>query len=140
MAERTSQYVSTPSFIADPASVDRSTGRQIDWDNVPSSFAGADGKKVIPAGHRVYETEDGKIVPEPGDDGDGNPVNELIGLIETNAIEGDNSAALSGYGVIVGGVVYTELLPEELEAEDLEALAEVGTGFAFETYSDSRAS
>lgn len=134
MAERTSQYVSTPSFIADPASVDRSTGRQIDWDNVPSSFAGADGKKVIPAGHRVYETAEGKILPVTQAE------DPVFGLIETNAIQDDKSAALSGYGVIVGGVVYTELLPEELAAEDLEALAEVGTGFAFETYSDSRAS
>lgn len=134
MAERTSQYVSTPSFIADPASVDRSTGRQIDWDNVPSSFAGADGKKVIPAGHRVYETVEGKILPVTQAE------DPVFGLIETNAIQDDKSAALSGYGVIVGGVVYTELLPEELVAEDLEVLAEVGTGFAFETYSDSRAS
>lgn len=134
MAERTSQYVSTPSFIADPASVDRSTGRQIDWDNVPSSFAGADGKKMIPAGHRVYETAEGKILPVTQAE------DPVFGLIETNAIQDDKSAALSGYGVIVGGVVYTELLPEELAAEDLEALAEVGTGFAFETYSDSRAS
>lgn len=137
---RVTTTVSTPTFVADPASIDRSTGRQVDWENVDSSFAGADGKKVIPAGYRVYEMEDGKIVPEAMVDGEDEPINALIGLIETNAIEDDRSAALSGYGVVVGGVVYTELLPEELEAEDLEELAEVGTGFAFETYSDSRVS
>lgn len=134
MATRTTQCVSTPSFIADPASAARSTGRQVDWANVDSSFAGSDGKKVIPAGHRVYETTEGKIIPKQTA-----AQEPLLGLIETNAIEGDKSAALSGYGVIIGGVVYTELLPETLDSTAQAELAAVGTGFAFETYSDSRA-
>lgn len=134
---RTTHTVSTPSFIADPASVTRSTGRQVDFDDVASSFADDAGNKVIPAGHRVYLTEDGLITTTAGS---GEDTNELFGLIETNAVENDRSAALTGYGVVRGGIVYLELLPETLDGAAQTALAAVGTGFAFEPYNDSRAS
>lgn len=137
---RVTTTVSTPTFVADPASITRSTGRQVDWENVDSSFAGADGKKVIPAGHRAYQLASGKVVPAQVPDGENPPLGTLVGLFETNAIEDDKSAALSGYGVVRGGIVYLELLPETLDAAAQTELAAVGTGFAFEPYNDSRAS
>lgn len=132
---RTTTTVGTPSFIADPASITRSTGRQVDWENVDAAFLNATtGKIELPAGLRVYEQADGKIVDVDGDDG-----GTLLGLLETNAIEGDKSAALTGYGVIRGGIVYLELLPETLDGSAQTALKAIGTGFAFEPYNDTRA-
>lgn len=135
MPRRTEQSISHPTFIADLASIDRSTGRQIDWTNVSQSFVDATtGRKVLPAGLRVYSTASGKVV-----DADGVGAVTLLGLLETSAEEGDRTAALSGYGVILGGVVYLELLPEDLDGMDITALEAAGTGFAFENYEDSRA-
>ena len=131
---RTTHTVSNPTFVADPASISRSTGRQVDWENVDDAFVNAEtGLKELPAGLRVYEQASGKIVDAAGDS-DGT----LLGILETNAIEGDRSAALTGYGVIIGGVVFLELLPEALDGSAQTALKAVGTGFAFESYADNR--
>lgn len=131
---RTTHAVSTPTFIADPASITRSTGRQVDWDGVDDAFLNEVGKVVLPAGIRVYEQADGTLRDVTGNSG-----GTLIGLLATNAIEGDPSAAKTGYGVIRGGIVYPELLPETLDGSARTALAAIGTGFAFEQYSDTRA-
>lgn len=131
---RTTHAVSTPSFIADPASITRSPGRQVDWDGVDDAFLNADtGKIELPAGLRVYEQASGKLR-----DVTGNAGGTLYGLLETNAIEDDDSAALTGYGVVRGGIVYLQLLPETLDGTAQDALALIGTGFAFETYADDR--
>lgn len=131
---RTKYPVSRADFVADPASVTRSTGRQVDWENVNASFVNsATGKKELPPGLRVKVTAAGKLVDMSG-------TGTLFGLIETAAIQDDRSAALTGYGVVRGGIVYVNLLPETLDGAAQTALAEVGTGFAFETYGDDRAS
>lgn len=67
-------------------------------------------------------------------------------LLATTAVEDEPHAALSGYGVIVGGVVYENLLPDA--APDTGALATAiktelnasTKGFVYRVYEDDRAS
>jgi hypothetical protein len=72
--------------------------------------------------------------------------NPAIGLLATDAIENDRSAAQSGYGLIIGGVIYEPLLPEATGSPrtlaagiktELQA-AGVSTGFVFHVYADDR--
>jgi len=71
-------------------------------------------------------------------------VRKANALLATQAIENNTSDAVSGYGCIVGGVFYENLLPDAagdpavLSADIKEELALTGTGFAFEQYGDTR--
>lgn len=138
---RTTLNVSSPSFIADPGSVARSTGRQFDWTKVTAAFVNAaTGKKHVPAGTVIDQiAATGKIVPRPAGDDTAGQV--TIGILASDANQDHPAESLSGYGVITGGRVYTELLPTAPDAKALEALKALdGGGFAFESYNDSRAS
>lgn len=80
----------------------------------------------------------------PADDGSGaTAVIESSGILLATALEGDTEDAISGYGLVIGGVVFKNML-EESDNSDfdtwLSELKEAGTGFAFETYSDDRSS
>lgn len=93
------------------------------------------GEKIIKHGNPVQPAsgDADKIVPAVSGDG------TAFGLLEGPAKENDNAAALSGYGVIVGGVIYRDLVPNldgTLEAQ----LKSDGMGFRFEDYADSRSS
>jgi hypothetical protein len=114
-----------PAFIVDPQSVDLLSGRQVDWDTVAAGWNG-----VLPAGTVVVEQGDGTIVPRA--DGAGT----VIGILASAAERDNRAAALTGYGVISGAIVYTELLPD---ADAPTWLDGVGKGFVFETYEDDRA-
>lgn len=128
------------SFVADPHSLDRNDGRQVDWANV--SATNADGHKYIPAGTVVGDLlGTGKISPRVV------TTNPAIGILEAEAIEGDTTAALSGYGVLVGGVFFENLLPDAtggppktLATAIKTELGSAGTGFAFIVHEDSRGS
>lgn len=209
MGWKTTVYGSMPGFVADPESIDRNTGRQIDWAKVPESYkagtrytittsaqanaaatsisvtalpvalpvgtvldfsgagefailtaaaaAGAtsltvealdaqiesgdtatyliseSNDKVIPAGTVMCELSTGYVVPRAARPGS----EEAIGLLWSTATQNENSAALSGYGIIVGGVIYETLLPETITSYKSE-LASAGTGFVWSAYSDSR--
>lgn len=200
-------YNSAPMFVADWESIDRNTGRQIDWRYVPDSYvtgvthtivaaAGASqgavtitvealpvalpaGKvikfgagefaqltapaaagatsvsvealqnaiesddeavytvsqsnaKVLPAGTVMCQLSSGKIVPRadrPGSE-------EAIGLLISTAIETNHNDSLSGHGIIVGGVIFENLLPETITSYKTE-LADNGTGWSWQTYADS---
>lgn len=212
MGWRSTIYASMPNFVADPESIDRNTGRQIDWSKVPDTYkagvsytitapsgasssatsitvsatpvalpvgtvldwtgtgefarltASADAgattlsvealdaaiesgdtatfkvsysqEKVIPAGTVMCELSSGKIVPRadrPGSE-------TAIGLLWSTATEAAymaNNDALTGYGVIVGGVIYETLLPETITSYKTE-LETNGTSWVWATYSDSR--
>lgn len=102
------------------------------------------GKKHIKAGTVMCELASGKVVPRAVRPG----AETAIGIIETAADEESASDALSGYGIIKGGVLYENMLPDAtggppkvLPAQFKTELqtAGVGTGFAFEVYADSRA-
>lgn len=65
------------------------------------------------------------------------------GILLATALEGDDIDAISGYGLVIGGVVFKNLLEEDGNGDFdtwLSELKEAGTGFAFETYSDDRSS
>jgi hypothetical protein len=127
-------------FVADHTSVERSTGRQIDWANVSASYIDAtSGKKVIPAGTRMGELlGSGKISPRVV------TTNPAVGILETNAIEGDRAAALTGYGMMIGGVLYEGLLPgatgspRRIPSAERTELDTAGCTFKWETYEDNR--
>ena len=134
-----STYTSTrPGFVADPESIVRNSGRQIDWAHV--STDNADGKKILVAGTVVGELLGaGKISPRVV------TTNPAAGILESTAVEGDPSASRSGYGVIIGGHLYANRLPDAtgtpkvLAAAVLTELRANGFAFSFEQFADSRA-
>ena len=56
---------------------------------------------------------------------------------DLGAIEDNRADAKTGYGMIVGGVIYEDLLPETITSYKTE-LETNGTSWVWETYSDSR--
>lgn len=135
----TTSRLGASGFVVDPHSIDRDNGHQVDWANVTA--LNADGKKYIPAGTVVGSLlGNGKISPRVV------TTNPAVGLIETTAIENDSNAALTGYGLIVGGVINENLLPDAtgtprvLAAAVKTELANAGTGFSWRQYSDGRTS
>ncbi len=138
---RTTANISTPGFVVDNNSMRSNDGRQIDWAGVDDSRIDAtSGKKVIPAGTAVsVSTNDAnKVVPSADTDATGN----AIGLLKTTAIEDDRSAALSGYGVYIGGVVYEDLTPDGIDGSNAfkAELATSGCTFQWEAYNDDSVS
>lgn len=141
MATQTSYNISRPDFVVDIASVTRNSGRQIDWANVAAGYVNAlTGKKELPAGTVIGEalSTNGKISPRAA------TTNPATGILETRAIEGADAHALTGYGVLVGGMIYENLLPDatgtpkQLTNAVKTELNAAGVGFAFEQYGDSR--
>jgi hypothetical protein len=135
---RTSANLSRLPFVADPHSVMRNSGRQIDWANV--SATNADGKKVVYAGTVVGELlGTGKVSPRVV------TTNPAVGIMETTAVEGDTAASLSGYGILIGGHFYENLLPDAsggppkvLAAAIKTELNSNGYAWSFEQYGDNR--
>lgn len=134
---RTTTSLSRLPFVADPHSVIRNSGRQIDWANV--SATNADGKKIVYAGTVVGELlGTGKVSPRVA------TTNPATGIMETTAVQGETFAALSGYGVIIGGHFYENMLPDAtgspktLAAAVKTELNANGFVFSFEQYGDNR--
>jgi len=103
----------------------------VDGDNV--------GGGHIPAGTWVDLLDNGKVVPSALNTGGGVTA---YGILETNADELSQTDAASGYGVILGGAIYENLLPEAdpatgqvTAAWKTEARAR-GGAFIFEQYED----
>jgi hypothetical protein len=112
-------------------------------DDSTAILAGTDDLS-IPASTCMAELSSGKVVPRairPGSE-------TAIGFLATSASQNDHSAALSGYGIIVGGMLYENLLvdatgsPAVLPAQYKTELqtAGVGTGFGFTQYADDSGS
>lgn len=126
---------SSPAFAVDPHKLVRNSGRQIDWASVNASFIkAATGKKFLPAGTLVGLAPDGRRLAER------TATRAAIGILATDAHEDDRSAAVTGYGIIIGGPIYINLLPVTPDATMLTELRAVAntTGWYFETYGDSR--
>lgn len=99
------------------------------------------GPKFLPAGTVVGSLLDGtgKVSPRVV------TTNPAIGLLETNATDDPLSTdAKSGYGIMVSGVFYENLLPDSSGAPKVLAsaikteLAAAGAGFVFQQYADNR--
>lgn len=209
MGWTTTLYGASPNFVADPESVDRNTGRQIDWSRIPESYragerhiittsaqanaaatsisvtalpvalpvgavldfsgagelailtapaakgatslavealdaqiesgdtatylVSASQSKIVPAGTVMCQLSSGKIVPRAARPGS----EEAIGLLWSTASENSKNEALTGYGIIVGAVIFENLLPETITSYKTE-LENNGTSWAWQTYSDSR--
>lgn len=113
---------------------------------------GGSGPRSILPGTWMCELSTGKIVPRSI-----RPASETtIGLLESGASEDDSvsngtgafsygAGMKTGYSVIVGGVVYENLLPESTGTPPLAnstyktevQTAGVGTGFSFQQYGDT---
>jgi hypothetical protein len=150
MATTTIEY-GRPAFIVDRFREDIDQGHQIDWANVPDSYKNATtGKKVIPAG-KVMKRSTGHTYANSHDSDPMIPAaaaadTEVIGLLATDAREGSETAALTGYGIVTSGTVYENLLPDAtggppktLAAGYKTSLNAAGRGFTFRLYHDSRA-
>lgn len=109
------------------------------------TFTVADGSTDFAAGDlftievSVSEaSKSGKILPRSTGRG------KAIGILEQDAVEDDRSASLTGYGVLAGGVLYENMLPDSVSGELPESykqeLAAAGTGFAYQRYQDGRSS
>lgn len=140
MATRTDYTMSGLPFVVDPHNTPRDNGHQIDWANVADGYKDANGKKVLPAGTVVGTLlGGGKISPRVV------TTNPAVGLLATAAVEGEDFAAATGYGIFIGGVFYENLLPDAtgspktLPSAVKTELNANGTGFAFRAYSDNRA-
>lgn len=139
---RTTVNIGRPGFVVDNSSMESNGGRQIDWANVGAGYVDANtGKKVLPAGTVVGELlGSGKISPRVV------TTNPATGILKTNAVEDEESAALSGYGVYKGGVVFESLLPDAtgtpktLPSAMKTELASAGCTFKYEAYADDTAS
>lgn len=120
MPTNTSHRLSRAQWLVDWANSPRDTGAQIDWASVDPDRVDAHGKKYVPDGTIMARiAASGKVIPrrdvvleEGGAQGDETAVGILIG----QANEGDASDALTGYGLLLGGVVYGNLLPDGAHA------------------------
>ncbi len=88
--------------------------------------------KVLKAGTVVCELGSGKIVPRVDAPG----AEPAIGLLLTPAQENSKSDSLSGYGIVVGGVIYENLLPETITSYKTE-LETNGMSWVWAVYADS---
>jgi len=107
-------------------------------DNAEAIFA-VDGSKVVKSGTIMAELSTGKIIPRKSVTGAETAIGFLVGDAEENAPQD----TLSGFGLIIGGVVYEDLLPDRDEsafATWITELKTAGPGLRLETYSDDRAS
>jgi hypothetical protein len=103
---------------------------------------GGTGVRSILSGTVMCALTSGKVVPRsirPGSE-------TAIGLIETDAVENDRAASLTGYGIVIGGAVFENLLPDAGGGTTINSTyktelqtAGVGTGFAFYQYADDSA-
>src|SRR5690349_2793476 len=96
-------------FVADRDSLIRDTGHTIDWANVPTDGSyGVTGKRRIPAGTAVGEllSGNGSLSPRVV------TTNPAVGFLETDADEDNQVDARSGYGLLRGGHLYENLLPQ----------------------------
>jgi hypothetical protein len=137
---RTHRYLGAPDFVVDNRSIVRSNGgRQVDWDNVDDAYKEDDGLKKLPAGTIIGE-ELGNGLVSPRVD----TTNPATGILESDAKEGDRGPdALTGYGIIRGGGIYENLLPDATGGPPKTIASaiktELGERFYWETYEDDRA-
>lgn len=97
------------------------------------------GSKVIKSATIMAELSGGKVIPRKAVTGSETAIGFLVGDVEEDALQD----ALSGHGLIIGGVVYEDLLPDRDESGFATWITEIktaGPGLRLETYSDSRAS
>ena len=129
--QRTKVVTSRPGFVIDPASVTRTGGVAVDWDNVA---ADADGNQRLKAGTLLVEGANG-VYPRKEEQGTG----KASLILATDADKDSHTDSLTGYGAYRGGYFYKTLLPDSGEANFDTWLGELGAMFAFDDYKDVKA-
>lgn len=106
------------------------------------AYGGGTGAKRFPAGTCICEDANGKIFPR-ADKGGGSET--AYGFCETDVSEDSPTDASTGYGVIRGGSLFENMLPDAvggppkaLPADYKTEMAANGAQFMFDTYADSR--
>ena len=135
--QQTYAFNSERPFIADPHSVMRTGGAQISWADWADTYKNTEGNKALPAGTVCAIDATTKALEPPTAT---TAANATL-LLATPATENSDTDSLSGYGTIVGGVIYSNLLPDTAHADFanmITVLETTGPGFRFETYGDSR--
>jgi hypothetical protein len=98
------------------------------------------GGKVVPAGTIMAELASGKVIPRSAVTG----AETATHILESSAVE-DDDVEQAGYGVLVGGAIFSNLLPDSGDANfdtwigELET-AGVGIGWHWATYADDTSS
>jgi len=152
MATSTTSTNALPGFIVDRQSIEQRQGRQVAWDLVSETYIDATtGKKRLKAGTVVSGflpgDFEGKIAEYGAVDADQSPdeTATALGLLISEANEDDPAEALTGYGILVGGVIFDNLLPDatgsplSIGSTKKTALSTAGCTFKWEMYVDSRA-
>jgi len=126
MPARTTTYDDGSAFIADPSSLVRDPGRDIDWDETG-------GDETIPAGTVMSQLASGAICPratQPGAEG-------AYGILTASADKNDRTGH-AAKGLLLGGLFYEEMLPTYSDVAWATIKAELNSNFQFVSYNDDR--
>lgn len=109
----TNYQVSRAQWLVDWENAPRDLGHQIDWESVDPARVDANGKKYVPDGAIMAKLASGKVIPRRDvalTEGNALGTETAAGILIGQANEGDRSDALTGYGLLIGGIVYNNLL------------------------------
>lgn len=127
----TTHNVARAAWLAQPDTADVSQGYVIDWSAVDETREG-----VIESGTIVAKLANGKIIPRADVAG----AETAIGFLVGTQVEGEKGKNRHAVGVLVGGVVIENRLPDKDDG-DLATykteLAAAGTGIVYETYANN---
>ena len=146
MPVSTSYQLTRPPWIVDWENTPRDTGAQIDWASVDPDRVDNAGKKYVPDGTiMAMIASTGKYIPRADVDISPAPGDQLgtetaAGILIGQANEGDRTDALTGYGLLLGGVVYDNLLADHENASFeawVDELVANGTHFIYRTHVNS---
>jgi hypothetical protein len=120
MPTTNSYRLSRAQWLVDWENSPRDLGAQIDWDSVDPDRVDAAGKKYVPDGTIMARiAASGKVIPRRDvalAEGNAQGTETAVGILIGQANESDRTDALTGYGLLLGGVVYGNLLPDTGQA------------------------
>lgn len=112
----TNRKLSRATWLVDWENAPRDLGAQIDWGSVDPARVDGNGRKYVPDGTIMARiAASGKVVPRRDvalEEGNALGTETAVGILIGEAGEGDRNDAMTGYGLLLGGVVYNNLLPD----------------------------
>ncbi len=145
MPTRNTYQLSRATWLVDWENAPRGLGHQIDWDSVDPARVDGRGKKYIPDGTIMAKLTSGKIIPRRDvalTEGNALGTETAAGILIGQANEDDKGDALTGYGLLLGGIVYNNLLPDFGHANLATWKTELETNaltFVYQTHANSAA-
>lgn len=146
MPTTSSYQLSRAQWLVDWENAPRDLGHQIDWESVDPERVDATGKKYVPDGAIMAKLASGKVIPRRDvalAEGNAAGTETAAGILIGQANEGDKSDALTGYGLLLGGVVYNNLLYDYGQANLATWKTELETNaltFVYLTHTNTAAS